>query len=45
MSFKGYHGMVLDSVNSCEIDLRKDLYTNIIFSGGNTLLGGLIEKV
>jgi len=45
VSFKGYHGMVLDAVNSCEIDLRKDLYGNIIFSGGNTLLGGLIEKV
>jgi actin-like protein 6A len=37
--------MVLDCVNSCDIDLRKDLYSNIIFSGGNTLMGGLIEKV
>lgn len=29
----------------CDIDLRKDLYSNIILSGGTTLFDGLPERL
>jgi len=37
--------MIADMVNTCDIDIRKDLYSNIILCGGNTLLGGIVEKI
>jgi len=35
--------MVLDTINNCDIDLRKDLYNNIMLVGGNTLVPGFDE--
>jgi len=37
--------MILDSVNNTDCDIRKDLYSNIIVCGGNTMLGGLVDKI
>jgi actin-like protein 6A len=37
--------MIVDIVNSCDIDIRKDMYQNIILCGGNSLLGGIVEKI
>ncbi|VDN09579.1 unnamed protein product [Dibothriocephalus latus] len=42
---KGIHEVTYDSVNSCDIDLRKDLYANIVLSGGSTMFHGLIERM
>jgi len=42
-SFKGYHQIVLDSINKCDIDLRKEMLSNIIITGGNTLIPGFVE--
>lgn len=39
--FKGIHSMVVDSINSCDIDIRKDLLGNVLLAGGNTLTPGL----
>ena len=33
--------MVLDSINLCDIDIKKELFSNIILTGGNSLLPGL----
>ena len=44
-SFKGIHNMVLDSINRSDIDIRKELLSNIIVCGGNTLLTGVVEKL
>ena len=35
--------MVMESINKCDIDLRKELLSNIILTGGNSLFGGLYE--
>lgn len=37
--------MVLDSINRSDIDIRKELLSNIIVCGGNTLLNGFVEKM
>lgn len=29
----------------CEIDLRKDLYMNLVLSGGSTMFSGLPERI
>lgn len=29
----------------CDLDVRKDLYGNIILSGGNTMFPGMTERV
>lgn len=38
------HKMTLDCVNKTEIDLRESLLSNILISGGNSLLPGFIER-
>ena len=40
LSFKGVHHMVLDAINQCDIDIKKELFSNIILTGGNSLLSG-----
>jgi len=37
--------MVYSSIQECDIDIRKDLYSNIILSGGTTLYEGLPERL
>ena len=34
-----------DSINKCDIDIRKDLYQTIIVSGGSTLYPGYAERL
>lgn len=38
------HGMMAKCINSCDTDLKKDLHQNVIFSGGNTLFPGFVER-
>lgn len=38
------HRMTLKSINSVDIDIRESLLSNILVAGGNTLLGGLVER-
>lgn len=33
----GIHELVYNSITKCDIDIRKDLYANIVLSGGNSL--------
>ena len=44
-NFKGFHHMVMESINKCDIDVRKELLSNIILTGGNSLLNGLYENL
>jgi actin-like protein 6A len=44
-SFKGLHHLVQESVESCDVSLRKELYSNIILSGGHTLYAGLANRL
>lgn len=41
----GIHTYCFDSVMKCDGDVRKDLFGNIILSGGSTLFEGLAERM
>lgn len=45
MDCKSYQEMVIDSIEKCDMVIRKDLYNNIILSGGNTLIKGFVERL
>jgi len=34
-----------DSIMNCDIDVRKDLYANIVLSGGTTMFDGIAERM
>lgn len=40
---EGLSKEMMSSIHSCDIDLRKELGSNIIVCGGNALLGGLCD--
>lgn len=44
-TFKGLHAMLLDAVEAVDVDLRKDLYSNVVLSGGNTLFPGIPNRL
>ncbi|XP_031818841.1 actin-like [Sminthopsis crassicaudata] len=41
----GVHKMLFNSIRKCDIDVRKNLYSNILLSGGSTLFHGLDERI
>lgn len=41
----GMHKMAYESIQECDIDIRKDLYGNVILSGGSTMYDGLPDRL
>jgi actin-related protein len=41
----GIHETVYTSIGKCDIDVRKDLYANVVLSGGTTMFTGLPERL
>jgi actin-related protein len=41
----GMHSMGHATIQECDVDIRKDLYQNIILSGGTTLYEGLPDRL
>jgi len=41
----GMHKMCFESVQECDIDIRKELYGNVILSGGTTLYEGIADRL
>jgi actin-related protein len=41
----GMHSMGHATIQKCDVDIRKDLYQNIILSGGTTLYAGLPDRL
>lgn len=41
----GIHKLTYESILKCDIDLRKDLYANIVLSGGTTMFPGIGERI
>jgi actin-related protein len=39
------HDATYKCIQSCDIDLRRDLYRNIVLSGGNTMFPGMAERL
>jgi len=43
--FSGVHQGTYDSIMKCDVDIRKDLYGNIVLSGGTTMFEGIAERM
>jgi actin-related protein len=41
----GYPQLVAKSIAKCDIDVRKDLYANVVMSGGTTMFPGMAERL
>ena len=41
----GFHELVYNSILKSDIDIRKDLYSNIVMSGGTTMFPGIPERL
>jgi len=41
----GIHTLTYDSIQKCDIDIRKDLYTNIVLSGGTTMFNQVDKRL
>jgi actin-related protein len=41
----GIHDTTFQSIMKCDIDIRKDLYANIVLSGGTTMFEGIGERM
>jgi len=42
---EGIHKISFDSIMKCDIDVRRDLYSNIVLSGGTTMFDGLDARM
>jgi len=41
----GIHKLTHESINKCDIDIRKDLYKNTVLSGGTTMFKGIDQRL
>ena len=41
----GIHEIVLESIKKCDMDIRKEMYSNIVLSGGSTLISGIVDRI
>ncbi|EZG55407.1 actin [Gregarina niphandrodes] len=42
---QGVHHTTFQSVMKCDVDIRKDLYSNVVLSGGTTMYEGIGERM
>merc|ERR1712091_653877 len=45
MEAAGIHETTYNSIMKCDVDIRKDLYGNIVLSGGTTMFTGIAERM
>jgi actin-related protein len=41
----GLHQLTYQSIMKCDVDIRKDLYSNIVLSGGTTMFDGIADRL
>jgi len=41
----GAHDTMYQTIMKCDVDIRKDLYANIVLSGGSTMFTGIAERL
>jgi len=44
MESQGAHKLCYTSISKCDVDIRKDLYSNLVLSGGSTMFPGIAER-
>ena len=42
---QGIHATTFQSIMKCDVDIRKDLYSNVVLSGGTTMFPGIGERM
>jgi len=42
---EGIHTLIYESIMKCDVDIRRDLYGNIVMSGGTTMYPGIADRV
>ena len=45
MEAVGIHETTYNSIMKCDVDIRKDLYSNIVLSGGTTMFPGVADRM
>ncbi|EYU26584.1 hypothetical protein MIMGU_mgv1a024149mg [Erythranthe guttata] len=45
MEAAGIHETTYNSIMKCDVDIRKDLYGNIVLSGGSTMFAGIADRM
>jgi len=45
MESSGVHETTFNSIMKCDVDIRKDLYANIVLSGGTTMFPGIGDRM
>ena len=41
----GVHDCTFQTIMKCDVDIRRDLYANIVMSGGTTMFSGIAERM
>jgi len=41
----GIHNLTYNSIQDCDLDVRRDLYNNVVLSGGSTMYPGLQKRL
>lgn len=41
----GIHQLTFDSIQACDIDVRRELYSNTVLSGGSTMFPGIEQRL
>merc|ERR1712053_37557 len=41
----GIHRLTYDSIQKCDVDIRRDLYTNTVLSGGSTMFPNIDTRL
>jgi len=41
----GIHATCFQTIMACDVDIRKDLYANVVCSGGSTMFEGIAERL
>ncbi|KAL2466621.1 Ankyrin repeat-containing protein [Abeliophyllum distichum] len=45
MEAAGIHETRFNSIMKCDVDIRKDLYGNVVLSGGSTMFKGIVDRM
>ena len=45
LGFEGVHHLIYNSIMKCEPDVRKDLFSNVVLSGGSTTFPGFARRL
>lgn len=41
----GIHDMTFQSIMKCDVDIRRDLYANVVLSGGSSMFQGIAQRM